>query len=74
MENIKRIWAGVRGCLVAIGIMCWFAGASTSDYYVMELGQSEPGSVHRLFIVGTVLMIPMAIHIIKEKILDYFRD
>ena len=74
MEHIKRIWAGVRTCLALIGIMCWIAGASTSDYYVMEVGQSEPDTVHRLFIVGAVLMIPMVVHIIKEKILDCFRD
>lgn len=74
MESIKRIWAGVRGCLAVIGLLCWIAGASTSDYYVVELGQTEPSNVHRLLVVGAVLMIPMFVHIIKEKILDYFRD
>lgn len=58
---MKRILRYITNTLLVIGVILAFLAVSTSDYYVIELGQKEPQYVWTLAIVGVVLMIPGAV-------------
>lgn len=68
---MNSLWKIVRNTMAIIGGILLFCAASTSDYYTMELGVSEPDSVWKTIIVALVLMIPMWVEltykVIKEK-------
>ena len=55
---MKRILRYITNALLVIGVILAFLAVSTSDYYVIELGQKEPQYVWSLAVVGVVLMIP----------------
>lgn len=62
MKRVKNYLPAILGWMAAIGFICLFLGTSTSDYYVMELRQTEPEYVWQLITVGVVLMVPAAIN------------
>lgn len=45
-----------------LACISFYVAASTSDYYVMELGQKEPESVQMLITFGLVMLIPCVIY------------
>lgn len=55
---MKKAIRYITNALLVIGVILAFLAVSTSDYYVIELGQNEPQYVWTLAIVGVVLMIP----------------
>ena len=57
-------WNCVRRIATALSFLLLFGAISTSDYYVIELGQTEPAYVGGMFCVALLLMIPQIIHII----------
>ena len=62
-----KTWTVIRGMAAAVGFILLILGAYTSDYYVIELGTSEPGGTWESMIIGFLLLMPMLIHsIIKE--------
>lgn len=65
MNSLLKI---IRIAMAAVGVILIFGGAGTSDYYVMELGQSEPARVWTLMLVGCVLIVPTIIHAIIEEL------
>ena len=48
-----------------MSVLLLFCAVSTSDYYVVELGQAEPACVGKLFTVAMLLAIPQILHMIK---------
>ena len=64
------LWKIVRTLMAIIGIVLIFGAAGTSDYYVLELGQSEPSSVWITLTIGLLMIVPLVFHIIKERIQD----
>lgn len=63
---MKRILRHITNALAAIGIILAFLAVSTSDYYVIELGQKEPQYVWTVAIVGVVLMIPAVVRMFLD--------
>ena len=62
------LWKIVRTLMAIIGIMLIFGGVGTSDYYLLELGQPEPNGVWTTIFIGFMLVVPTAIHIVREQI------
>lgn len=52
-------------CLIA-SLVLMTSAMSTSDYYVLELHQSEPAHVWYMLGIGIVLALPTAFHIMLE--------
>lgn len=63
---MKRILRYITNALLAIGVVLAFLAVSTSDYYVIELGQKEPQYVWTVAIVGVVLMIPAVVRMFLD--------
>ena len=61
---MKNSWRALRGLMAFAGGFLIFAGASTSDYFILELGQSEPGYVWSVMAIGVALTIPSLVHAI----------
>lgn len=60
-------WRIIRTLAAFIGFGMMLLAVGTSDYHVMELGQSEPGGVWKMLLVGAALMAPAYVHaVIKE--------
>lgn len=55
---MKKTIRYITNVLGAIGFVLAFLAISTSDYYVIELGQPEPQYVMRLLFVGVAMMLP----------------
>jgi hypothetical protein len=51
----------VANILIVVGFILCFMGMSTSDFYVIELGQTEPASVWVMVGIGVVMLIPKLI-------------
>lgn len=51
----------------------FFLAAGISDYYVMELGQTEPAMFKYLLICGFVLLIPAVIHAMFNLLIELAR-
>ena len=60
------LWKFVRNTMAGIGTVLIYLGISTSDYYVMELGQTEPDHIWPCIYIGAMCMIPLLIHLINE--------
>ena len=65
MTNLLKVISGVMG---VIGFVMVFLGVSTSDYYVIEQGQSEPTYVWAIIVIGVILMIPTLVHCIRVEL------
>ena len=64
---MKHLWEMMRAALCAIGFFLIYGGVGTSDYYSIELGQSEPSSVWLTIGIGIVLTLPALFHLIFSK-------
>lgn len=60
---MKNAWKIIRNLLAIAGAVTILGGASTSDYYVMELGQAEPAMVWQSMIIGALMLLPAVIEI-----------
>lgn len=70
MNTFKRLWPIIRGLCTALGLVTLFLAVSTSDYYVMELGEEEPAHMFWMLAIGAVLLVPAVVHLIRDHI-DY---
>ena len=52
------IWKLIRGLMAMLGGIMVITGVSTSDYYVMELGVTEPSYVWWMIGIGLMLVLP----------------
>ena len=57
------IWKILRNLLAIVGAICIIGAVSTSDYYVIELGQVEPAYIKSQLIVGFLMVLPLLIHV-----------
>lgn len=75
-KTMKRLLKKARILMAVIGFMLIYSGISTSDYYVMELGQAEPANVWKMIVIGFLLIVPSVIHLIQEemKVKKYVQD
>ena len=64
---MKNAWKMIRNLLAVAGGVTILGAASTSDYYVMELGQAEPVMVWQSIIIGVLMLLPAVIDIIKKE-------
>lgn len=64
---MNYLWKIVRTTMTIVGGFMVMGGVSTSDYYVLELGQAEPSSVWSTIFIGLLLMIPTLIHCIRKE-------
>lgn len=71
---MKRGWSFIRKLTAGLAILCWYMAMSISDYHLLELREPEPQSVNHWIVVGFVLLIPTAIHLIAEAIKAAKRD
>lgn len=64
---MKSLWKRARVLMAVVGAFLIYAGASDSDYHVIEMGQSTPQSAWRIMLIGTILLLPTLIHIIRTE-------
>lgn len=62
------LWKIIRNLSAMGGFGLLFCATSTSDYYVLELGQAEPSSVWTSVAIGFALLMPTIIHAIFEEL------
>lgn len=60
----------ISNALAVIGVLLMLGAVGTSDYYTMELGQTEPASVWSTIAVGFILIVPSVIH----SIYTYYKE
>ena len=63
---MNYLWKIVRPLMAVVGGLMVFGAVGTSDYYVLELGQTEPSRVWTTLWVGLLLMAPTFLHAIRE--------
>lgn len=59
---MKTLLKVLRNLMSIIGFILIFGAVGTSDYYTIELKQSEPDRVWVLIIIGFALLIPAILH------------
>ena len=64
------IWKAIRTLMAIGGLGLMFLSVSTSDYYVLELGCTEPAYVGTYMLVGVLMFAPALIHSIYELWLE----
>lgn len=68
---MKSAWKIIRNLLAVAGAIMVFGSVGASDFYVIELGKSEPLHVWRYMVIGAILMSPMLLNLLyieyKEK-------
>lgn len=64
---MKHLFRKTRTMMAVAGFMLIYCGISTSDYYVLELGQAEPANVWKMINIGLLLLIPSIIHLIQKE-------
>ena len=60
------IWRIFRNLTAISGFVMLICAAGTSDYYVMELGMSEPPYFVRNLVIGLVLLMPMMLQVLVD--------
>ncbi len=63
---IYRFFRKVHKLTAFMGITLLLIASSTSDLYVVELGQSEPEIVGRLITIGLMFLMPSAIYLLLD--------
>ena len=63
---MKPLWNVMRTTMAVIGCLLVYGGISTSDYYVIELGQAEPSGIRETIAIGLILILPSMIHVFRE--------
>ena len=63
---MKRIFKLFRIITASAGFLCLFGAASTDQMYI-ECGQMPPDSVDKLITWGLLLLVPTALHILKDE-------
>lgn len=64
---MKKLRSIVPNILLAIGAILIYGGVSSSDYYVIELGQPEPAHVWPMIWIGIGCALPKFIHLILKE-------
>lgn len=64
---MNYLWRIVRNIMAVVGGFLVYVGVSTSDYYVIELGQPEPASAWRIIFIGLMLMVPTLVHAVFKR-------
>lgn len=62
---MKSLWNVSRVLMALVGVILIYCGASTSDYYLIELSQPEPEYIGTMLKIGVVLMLPSLVHAIR---------
>lgn len=62
---MKTLWKVLRVLMAFTGCFLIYAAVSTGDYYVFELGQSEPDYLWTVTKIGIVLIVPSLVHAIR---------
>lgn len=57
-----------RTALSVVGAVLIYCGVSTADYYVIELGQTEPARCWWMIAVGLLLFIPAIVRGIRQAV------
>lgn len=60
------MWKIIRNLLAICGAVSIFGAVSTSDFYVIELGRTEPSYIGTQLIVGCILVIPFVLHVLYD--------
>lgn len=71
---MKRIYRMFRNAAACVGFILLFGGAGASDFYTLEMKQPEPDSVNKLILWGFILMIPIALHLLREWLKEVLRE
>lgn len=61
-----------RNICTAAGFICFLGAAGTDEFYT-EMRQMPPESVGTMVAWGLVLLIPLALHIVREKLREWVR-
>lgn len=61
-----RGWRIIRRMSAIAGLIILILAVGTSDFYVLELGQHEPGSVWFYIFAGLTMMAPQYVHTIRR--------
>lgn len=61
-----------RNICTAAGFICFLCAAGTDDFYT-EMRQMPPESVGTMVAWGFVLLIPLALHVVREKLREWVR-
>lgn len=62
---MKTLWKVLRVLMAFAGCFLIYAAVSTGDYYVFELGQTEPDYIWKVVNIGVALIIPALVHGIR---------
>lgn len=68
---MKSLWKAVRTILAVVGIALIFGGVGTSDYHLMEMGQTTPSFAWDMVLVGIILLLPAVVHALR---IEYGRN
>ena len=68
------LWKCFANLSALAGVVCWYCAASTSDFWILEMGQDPPANVGTLLIWGAVLIAPKLLEIIVASIAGHFED
>ena len=68
---MKSLWKAVRITLAVVGIVLILGGVGTSDYHLMEMGQTSPSFAWEMMLVGIVLLLPAVVHALR---IEYGRN
>lgn len=68
------LWKIIRNLLAIAGAVSIYGAISTSDYYVIELGQVEPAYIQTQIVIGVVLLIPFVLHVVYDFYKEGKRD
>lgn len=58
---MKETWKIATVLMAVLGVILIYAAISTSDYYIIELGQAEPARVWAFLWIGAALLAPAVI-------------
>ncbi len=61
---MKEAWKIAKVLMAVLGFVLMYAAISTSDYYIIEMGQMEPPHVWAFIWLGLALMVPAVVSIV----------
>ena len=63
---MRKVFRMFRILTAIAGMVCLFGAAGTDEMYT-NMRQMPPESIENLLVIGLILLIPTAWHILREK-------
>lgn len=72
-RTVRNAWHIIRTAAGVFGFILWLGAAGTADFHTLQLMEETPPDVWRMILLGSVLIAPAVLHIVRTCYIEEAR-